>query len=111
VDTVTDSAAKAADTAKAAVMPDAPPAAPPVPKTIEQIEGELDEVRARLAGRINDLESYVSPKNIVARQVEAAKRVFVDEYGGIKPDRVLMAVGAVVVLVGLSSIRRRRRRG
>ena len=103
--------------AKPAAAPVTPPAAKPAaapekpaPRTVAEIEGELDAVRARLAGRINDLETYISPKNLVARQVESAKRIFVDEYGGIKPDRVLMVVGAVVVLFGLSSISRRRHR-
>jgi hypothetical protein len=81
----------------------------PAPRSAAQIEADLDVVRARLAGRINDLEDYVAPKNIAKRGVDSAKRVFVDEYGGVKPDRVLMAVGAVVLLVGLRAVGRRRR--
>jgi hypothetical protein len=81
----------------------------PPPRSAAQIEADLDVVRARLAGRINDLEDYVAPKNVAKRGVDSAKRVFVDEYGGIKPDRVLMAVGAVVLLVGLRAVGRRRR--
>ena len=44
------------------------------------------------------------------RQVAKVKGVFVDEYGGIKPDRVLIAAGVVAVVVGLRILRRRRRR-
>jgi hypothetical protein len=83
-------------------------AAPSV-RSPAQIEADLDVVRARLAGRIDDLEDYVAPKNVARRGVDSVKRVFVDEYGGIKPDRVLMAAGAVVLLVGLRAVGRRRR--
>jgi hypothetical protein len=81
----------------------------PPPRSAAQIEADLDVVRARLAGRIDDLEDYVAPKNVAKRGVDSVKRVFVDEYGGVKPDRVLMAVGAVVLLVGLRAVGRRRR--
>ena len=64
----------------------------------------------RLAGRIDDLTDYVKPANIVERQKNKLKSVFVDEYGGIKPDRVLMAAGIVVAVIGLGVLRRRRRR-
>ena len=53
----------------------------------------------------------MAPKNIADRQVSKVKRVFVDEYGGIKPDKVLIAAGVVVAIVGISIVRRRRRRG
>jgi hypothetical protein len=84
--------------------------AKPAPRSVAEIEGELDTVRARLAGRIDDLEAYVSPRSVAARQAEKARAVFVDEYGGIKPERVLMAVGVVVIMVGLGALRRHRRR-
>jgi hypothetical protein len=84
---------------------------PAPPRTAAEIEADLDAVRARLAGRINDLEDYIAPKNVAKRGVDSVKSVFVDEYGGVKPDRVLMAVGAVVLLVGLRAVGRRRRNG
>jgi hypothetical protein len=86
-------------------------AKPAPPRTAAEIEADLDAVRARLAGRINDLEDYVAPKNVAKRGVNSVKSIFVDEYGGVKPDRVLMAVGAVVLLVGLRAVGRRRRNG
>ncbi len=93
---------------KAASAQDGEKTVPPARSTA-QIEADLDVVRARLAGRIDDLEDYVAPKNVAKRGVDSVKRVFVDEYGGIKPDRVLMAAGAVVLLVGLRAVGRRRR--
>ena len=97
---------KAAADAKAAVE------GKPEPKperSMAEIEAELDATRARLAGRIDELTEYVAPKNVLDRQVGKIKGVFVDEYGGIKPDRVLMAAGAVVAVVVLVGITRRRR--
>jgi hypothetical protein len=80
----------------------------PPQRSMSEIEAELDATRARLAGRIDDLQSYVAPRNIADRQMAKVKGVFVDEYGGIKPDRVLIAVGVVAALVGVSLLRRRR---
>ena len=84
---------------------------PPKPpeRSLDQIESDLDATRARLAGRIDDLQSYVSPKNVAARQVDKVKRVFVDEYGGIRPERVLIGVAVVGAFVALGVLRRRRR--
>ena len=115
-DTVKAGTAKAADTvaAKADALADSADAAasdaPPPPRSMDEIEAELQATRDRLAGRIDDLTEYVKPANIVERQKNKLKSVFVDEYGGIKPDRVLMAAGIVVAVVGLRVLRRRRRR-
>ena len=117
-DTVKAETAKATDAAKAKAVSvadkvddatDKPAVAPP-PRSMDEIEAELDATRERLAGRIDDLTEYVKPANIVERQKNKLKSVFVDEYGGIKPDRVLMAAGIVVAVVGLGVLRRRRRR-
>lgn len=103
---------KAAADVKAAVDGKGDGEAKPEPKperSMAEITAELDATRARLAGRIDELTEYVAPKNVMDRQVTKVKRVFVDEYGGIKPDRVLMAAGAVVAVVVLVGITRRRR--
>jgi hypothetical protein len=84
--------------------------APVPPRSMDEIEAELQVTRDRLAGRIDDLADYVKPANVVERQKAKLKSVFVDEYGGIKPDRVLMAAGVVVAVLGLGVLRRRRRR-
>jgi hypothetical protein len=116
-DAVKTETAKAADTvaAKADAVADKADAAasdtPPPPRSMDEIEAELQATRDRLAGRIDDLTDYVKPANIVERQKAKLKSVFVDEYGGIKPDRVLIAAGVVVAVLGLGVLRRRRRRG
>ena len=73
-----------------------------------EIQADLDATRDRLAGRIDELQDYVAPKNVANRQMAKVKGVFVDEFGGIKPDRVLIAVGVVVGLVAVVGISRRR---
>lgn len=84
------------------------PAAPPE-RSLDEIESDLDATRARLADRLDELQAYVSPKNVAQRQLDKVRGVFVDEYGGVRPDRVLMAAGVVVAIVGLGVLRRRRR--
>jgi len=109
---VTD--APVSDKAAAAPGPSAPATGAPSdkpapPRSMDEIEAELDATRQRLAGRIDELEEYVQPKNVALRQLDRVRGVFVDEYGGIKPDRVLLAAGVVVALVGVSALLRRRR--
>ena len=106
--------APVSDKAAAAPGPSAPATGAPSdkpapPRSMDEIEAELDATRQRLAGRIDELEEYVQPKNVALRQLDRVRGVFVDEYGGIKPDRVLLAAGVVVALVGVSALLRRRR--
>jgi hypothetical protein len=79
----------------------------PPQRSVAEIQTELDATRDRLAGRIDDLQEYVAPKNVANRQLAKVKGVFVDEFGGIKPDRVLIAAGVVVGLVVVVGISRR----
>ena len=78
-------------------------------RSLDAIEADIDATRARLAGRLDELQDYVSPRNIADRQMQKVKGVFVDQYGGIKPDRVLVAVGVVALVIGIGVLRRRRR--
>ena len=84
---------------------------PKPPRSMDEIEADIAKARESLAGKLDDLQDYVNPKNVLSRQVDKVKGVFVDEYGGIKPDKVAIAVGVVVAIVGISVLRRRRRRG
>ncbi len=97
---------KTADkTVAAATGDDAKPAAKPAPqRSLDEIETDLDATRERLAQGLDDLQEYVSPKNIAARQVDKVKGVFIDQYGGVKPERVAMAVGALVAVVVIARL-------
>jgi hypothetical protein len=65
--------------------------------------------RDRLAGRLNNLAAYVTPKAVAQRQVEKAKSVYVDEFGGIRPTSVLVTAGVVIGFLALRALRRRHR--
>jgi hypothetical protein len=102
---------KAAAAQPAVAAPAAAPAEKPAPpRSMDEIEAELDTTRERLAERIDELQEYVSPRSILQRQMDRVTGVFVDEYGGIRPDRVLVAAGVVIAVVGIGMLRRRRRR-
>lgn len=101
-----DTAAAKAGEAKAKAEGEKPK---PPQRSVAEIQADLDATRDRLAGRIDDLQEYVTPKNVMNRQVDKVKGVFVDEFGGIKPDRVLIAAGVVVGLVVVLGVSRRRR--
>jgi hypothetical protein len=75
----------------------------------EQIEADLVATRQRLAGRIDDLQQYVAPRAVAGRGLNKVKRIYVDEYGGIRPERVVATVAVVAVLIGLRALRRRSR--
>jgi len=109
--TVEKKAASAADTAAAKAGEAKAEGEKPKPpqRSVAEIQADLDATRDRLAGRIDDLQEYVTPKNVMNRQVDKVKGVFVDEFGGIKPDRVLIAAGVVVGLVVVLGVSRRRR--
>ena len=102
------SASDTAAPAPAAPKAGAPSGPPAPPRSMDEIEAELDATRQRLAGRIDELQEYVQPANIAQRQLDRLTAVFVDEYGGIRPDRVLVAAGVVVAIVGIGILLRRR---
>ena len=81
----------------------------PDTRTPEQIEADMVATRARLTGRIEQLQAYVQPKAIADRQIAKAKGFYVDQYGGVRPERVLATAGAVALVVGLCVLRSRRR--
>lgn len=81
----------------------------PDPRTQAQIEADLEATRDRLAGRLHNLAAYVTPKAVVQRQVDKAKSVYVDEFGGIRPTSVLVTAGVVIGYLAIHALRRRRR--
>ena len=90
-----------------------PAARPPVDtRTVDQIEADIVAARGRLAGTVDELHARTAPKEIVRRQVEAARagytRATRTETGELRTERIAALVVAAVALVGLGLLRRRR---
>ncbi|HEX5521888.1 MAG TPA: DUF3618 domain-containing protein [Pedococcus sp.] len=82
------------------------------PKTVAQIEADIIAARTRLAGTVDELQTRTAPKEIVRRQVEAAKVKFAEatrtESGDLRTERVAALAAAAVALIGLGAWRRHR---
>jgi hypothetical protein len=79
----------------------------PAPRSMAEIESDMDATRARLAETLDELKVAASPKNIANRQVQKVKDFYVDDYGAVRIDHVAITVG---VVVGLIVVRRTWRR-
>ena len=79
-------------------------------RSLDQIEADIALTRARLSGRIDDLQAYVQPQALAQRQLAKVKGIYVDEFGGVRPERVLVTVAVVAGLLALRALRRRSRR-
>ncbi|WP_338748194.1 DUF3618 domain-containing protein [Janibacter alittae] len=84
--------------------------------SITKLENDIVTTRDRLAQTIDELSVRAAPKNVIARQKEAAKASFDKairtDSGELRMDRVAMAaaaVGAVVVLKIVSGNRKRKK--
>ena len=77
------------------------------------VEQEIVAARARLEGTVNELAYRAQPKVIAQRQVADIKQKIHDAThtpsGDLRVDRIAMAAGAVVALVVVSGLLRRRR--
>ncbi len=79
-------------------------ASQPAPaRSIAEIEADIEETRTRLIQNVDQLQVTVKetfdPKRIVAVQVERVRSFYIDEYGGVRPERVVVTVGVVVSVV------------
>jgi chromosome condensin MukBEF ATPase and DNA-binding subunit MukB len=68
---------------------------------------EIEQIRLRLAGTVDELVDRAHPRAIAQRAVADLKSNFVDETGSPRMDRIVPVVaGAVAVVAGLVLIRR-----
>lgn len=81
--------------------------AQPAPRSLADIESDMDATRARLAATLDELKDVASPKNIADRQVRKVKAFYVDEYGAVRVDHVAITVGAVVGLIVVRKVWKR----
>ena len=69
---------------------------PTPPRTMADIQSEMDATRARLTNTLNDLQEAVQPKNIIKKQTEKVREYYVDEFGAVRPERVVKTAAIVV---------------
>ena len=76
-------------------------------KQSDDLVREIDEIRERLAGTVDELVDAVHPKSILRRGLNSVRSKFVDENGSVKTGTVVPLVGGVVVvIVGAVVVRR-----
>lgn len=83
-------------------------------RSVAEIEAEIAASRENLVRTVAQLQVAVrvavDPRRIASRQLDKVNALFLDEYGGIRPERVLIAVGAVTMLVVVRRAGKRRRK-
>ena len=84
-----------------------PASRPAKPRSIAEIAAEIEASRDHLVETVSQLQVAVKrtidPKRIVAVQVDKVRGFYIDEYGGVRPERV---VATVSVVVGFIVVRR-----
>ncbi|GAB3689039.1 DUF3618 domain-containing protein [Angustibacter aerolatus] len=78
----------------------------------EDIEAEIEQTRARLAGTVDELAVRIHPKSIAQRSVEDVKQTARDAAltpeGKPRTERLVAAGAALLALIGLVVWRKRR---
>ena len=85
--------------------------APAPPRSIAEIEADITTSRENLVQNVAQLQVAVQqtfdPKRILTVQDTKVRSFYIDEYGGVRPERVAVTVGVVVSLVVLRRVKRR----
>ena len=85
--------------------------APAPPRSIAEIEADITTSRENLVQNVAQLQVAVQQtfdtKRILTVQVTKVRSFYIDEYGGVRPERVAVTVGVVVSLVVLRRVKRR----
>lgn len=81
-------------------------------QSVAQLEAEIEAVRARLAGTIDELAYRAQPQEIARRQTASMRASFRDathaEDGSLRTERIAMVLGAIAaVAIALGLLRRR----
>lgn len=76
-------------------------------KQSDELVQEIDEIRDRLAGTVDELVSAVHPKNILRRGLTSVRSKFVDENGAVRTEVVVpLAAGFAALVAGAIVVRR-----
>lgn len=75
--------------------------------TTDELQAEVLAAKAALDASIAELRAGTSPQALGQRALEGAKGAFTDEHGGIRPDRVAIAVGAIAGLLLVRALLKR----
>lgn len=80
-------------------------------RSIAEIEADLEASRESLVATVGQLEVAVkqAPKKFLAKQLDKVRGIYVDEYGGLRPERVVITVGVVVAVVVVRRVAKRSR--
>lgn len=65
----------------------------------DELVREIEEIRDRLAGSVDELIAAVHPKSLLKRGMDSVKSRFVDETGAVRTNVVVPVAGGVVLLV------------
>ena len=81
-------------------------------KSVQELEAEISAARTRLAGTVDELHTRTAPAEVARRQVQSLREKFTEatrtETGELRTERVAALAAAVVALLGLGALRRRR---
>lgn len=82
-------------------------------RSVAEIEADIAASRESLVRTVAQLQVAVKvavdPRRILTRQLDKINTVFLDEYGGVRPERVLIVAGGLVTLVVVRRAGKRRR--
>lgn len=73
----------------------------------DDLVDEIEQIRLRLAGTVDELIDRTNPKNIVRRRIEDAKAHFVDEGGSPRLENIIPVVAGTFALLGAIIVIRR----
>ena len=73
----------------------------------DDLVDEIEQIRSRLAGTVDELIDRTNPKNIVRRRIEDTKAHFVDEGGSPRLENIIPVVAGAFALLGAIIVIRR----
>jgi len=81
--------------------------APAHAQSLVNMQAEVAAAREEFVASVVELKAALQPGALAQRSVKAVGGWFVDQHGGVRPERVAIAAAVVVGFVGLRLLRRR----